>query len=429
MSEFETPAVPATPENAASDAKATEEKPNRKKGIIIGAAAALLLAVGGGGAVAAASLHHSYKIDYEGKTITSSQWMGTVGDALEANDIKVTDKDTVSPDPGTKMTDNTEITVVKAKPYTVLVDGKPEEIWTTSKSAEDIFKTLESEGKQPQLVATATESAPELPLLDQVGQLDMIIGGQPQTVNLSAGATMADALDTAKVKLEPKDKATLRAENGKLKLQVTQVRTEERTETKPVDFETKEEKDDSLLRGTTKVAQEGKPGERTITIAETKVDGQVTESKEVKNEVTTQPVAKVVKVGTKVPPEPKKTYTAREERSNSKSSNKRSARKQQSSNNESRRAPKAAPAEKATPGSGVWAALARCESGGNPRAVSSNGLYHGLYQFTVSTWRSVGGSGLPSQASPAEQLKRAKILQARSGWGQWPACSRKIGVR
>ena len=77
----------------------------------------------------------------------------------------------------------------------------------------------------------------------------------------------------------------------------------------------------------------------------------------------------------------------------------------------------------------MWAALAQCESGGNPTIVSSNGLYHGLYQFSVATWQSVGGSGLPSQASPAEQTERAKALQARSGWGQWPACSSQLGLR
>lgn len=76
----------------------------------------------------------------------------------------------------------------------------------------------------------------------------------------------------------------------------------------------------------------------------------------------------------------------------------------------------------------VWAALAQCESSGNPRAVSSTGRYHGLYQFSVATWRSVGGTGLPSQATPEEQTNRARILQARSGWGQWPACSRKLGL-
>lgn len=67
-----------------------------------------------------------------------------------------------------------------------------------------------------------------------------------------------------------------------------------------------------------------------------------------------------------------------------------------------------------------FARLAQCESGGNPRAVNPSGAgYYGLYQFSLSTWRSVGGSGNPIDASPEEQLMRAKMLQARSGWGQW----------
>jgi hypothetical protein len=76
----------------------------------------------------------------------------------------------------------------------------------------------------------------------------------------------------------------------------------------------------------------------------------------------------------------------------------------------------------------VWGALARCESGGNPAAVSSNGLYYGLYQFSLGTWAAMGGSGLPSNASPDEQLQRAQALQARSGWGQWPACAASLGL-
>jgi hypothetical protein len=67
-------------------------------------------------------------------------------------------------------------------------------------------------------------------------------------------------------------------------------------------------------------------------------------------------------------------------------------------------------------------AIAQCESGGNPAAVSSNGMYHGKYQFSVATWAAVGGSGLPSQAPEAEQDMRAAMLYARSGPGQWPVC-------
>ena len=65
-----------------------------------------------------------------------------------------------------------------------------------------------------------------------------------------------------------------------------------------------------------------------------------------------------------------------------------------------------------------WAALAQCESSGNPRAVNPAG-YYGLYQFSLTTWRSVGGTGNPIDASPAEQLKRAKILYNKAGAGQW----------
>jgi hypothetical protein len=76
----------------------------------------------------------------------------------------------------------------------------------------------------------------------------------------------------------------------------------------------------------------------------------------------------------------------------------------------------------------VWDRLAQCESSGNWSMNSGNGFYGGL-QFMASTWRSVGGTGLPHEHSREEQIYRAEILLARSGWGQWPACSAKLGLR
>ncbi len=74
----------------------------------------------------------------------------------------------------------------------------------------------------------------------------------------------------------------------------------------------------------------------------------------------------------------------------------------------------------------VWDRLARCESSGDfhNRDTGRNGHYGG-FQFSLSTWHSVGGSGNPADASVAEQLKRAKILLARSGPGQWEC---KVGL-
>lgn len=76
----------------------------------------------------------------------------------------------------------------------------------------------------------------------------------------------------------------------------------------------------------------------------------------------------------------------------------------------------------------VWDQIAACEAGGNWAINTGNGYYGGL-QFSLSSWRSVGGSGLPSEASREEQIMRGQMLQARSGWGAWPACSSRLGLR
>jgi LysM repeat protein len=75
----------------------------------------------------------------------------------------------------------------------------------------------------------------------------------------------------------------------------------------------------------------------------------------------------------------------------------------------------------------VWDRLAACEAGGNWAINTGNGYYGGL-QFSLSSWQAVGGSGYPNQASREEQILRGSMLQARSGWGQWPACSAKLGL-
>ena len=72
-----------------------------------------------------------------------------------------------------------------------------------------------------------------------------------------------------------------------------------------------------------------------------------------------------------------------------------------------------------------WGALANCESGGNPRAVNPAG-YYGLYQFDLGTWRSVGGSGIPTAASAGEQTFRAKLLYKQRGRSPWPTCGRLL---
>lgn len=62
-------------------------------------------------------------------------------------------------------------------------------------------------------------------------------------------------------------------------------------------------------------------------------------------------------------------------------------------------------------------------------ANAGNG-YFGAYQFLLSTWVSVGGVGLPSVATPAEQTYRAYLVWTRDGgsWREW-GTARACGLR
>jgi len=68
-------------------------------------------------------------------------------------------------------------------------------------------------------------------------------------------------------------------------------------------------------------------------------------------------------------------------------------------------------------------AIASCESGGDPTAVSADGAYHGKYQFDYGTWASVGGSGDPAAATETEQDYRAALLYSQAASSSWPVCA------
>lgn len=89
----------------------------------------------------------------------------------------------------------------------------------------------------------------------------------------------------------------------------------------------------------------------------------------------------------------------------------------------------------AAPGDAVtastWQRLAMCEAGGNWHINTGNGYYGGL-QISGRTWAGYGGrhfASLPSRATKAEQITIGERIKKHQGWGAWPTCSRRIGVR
>ena len=93
-----------------------------------------------------------------------------------------------------------------------------------------------------------------------------------------------------------------------------------------------------------------------------------------------------------------------------------------------RAADRADRAARAISSAGVWSALARCESGADPRAKSADGRYFGAFQFSLATWESLGYGGNPTDHAYEVQLDAARRLQARSGWSQWPRCARRLAL-
>jgi hypothetical protein len=78
-----------------------------------------------------------------------------------------------------------------------------------------------------------------------------------------------------------------------------------------------------------------------------------------------------------------------------------------------------------------WDCLAACESGGRWAANTGNHHYGGL-QFTQRTWVAFGGLAYAPRAdlaSRAAQIKVAKLVADVQGWGAWPVCAKRCGLR
>jgi hypothetical protein len=215
----------------------------------------------------------------------------------------------------------------------------------------------------------------------------------------TTAVTVAQLLAEQGVKLDGDDKLSVRAGDpvvNRLAVTVTRISHRQTALVESVPFGTTKRSSSKLYVGQTKVVTPGKAGTRRAVYDVLRTDGKKTGQTLVSSTVLTAPVDQVVEVGTKPKPKPA--------------------------------TPKSGGGGGGSVGGGVdglnWPALARCESGGNPRAVNPAG-YYGLYQFSLSTWRSVGGSGNPIDASPAEQLYRAKVLYKKAGAGQW-GCGRHL---
>jgi len=345
-----------------------------------------------GGAAGYALTEKTVTVSVDGMSRSVTTHGGTVRDVLTAAGLKPGPHDLLAPGAATKIRDADRVALRRGRQLSLVVDGRRRTVWVTAASVAEALDQIGVRADGAVLSASRSRGIPLAGLaLEVLTPKSIAILADGHVTRLTTtGPTVRDALITARVALTRTDRLsaprTARLRDH-MTIRVTRVVGRQLTESFPIPFRTERRTDPRMFTGDTKVLAQGRPGVLVRTYTLSYVNGRRTAKNLGSERRAAEPVTRIVVTGTKPRPA----------------------------------------AQRASSSDGLnWAALARCESGGNPRAVSSNGAYRGLYQFSFSTWRGVGGSGDPIDASPDEQTYRARLLYQRSGRGQWPVCGRYL---
>lgn len=241
---------------------------------------------------------------------------------------------------------------------------------------------------------------------------------------------------TSGVEAAAKGTDGLGAEGGRSRVSVTP--TTQKVTTETVDATdphgSVQQESGDLSEGETKVATAGVDGVVRTTYEVTTVGGKEVSRTPVAQVVVTQKVDEVVLVGTgaakkqESKPDQSQGQSQSQGQAQSQGQGQTQAPSESSGGSGGSASGGSAGTTGGEAGDDVWAQLAQCESGGRPETNTGNGFY-GMYQFTLETWQSLGGTGYPHEADAATQTAMAKKLQAQAGWGQWPGCADKLGLR
>jgi uncharacterized protein YabE (DUF348 family) len=350
----------------------------------------------------------------DGSERSVSTFSGTVGDLLQSQHVTVGEHDVVAPGPADQLQDGERVVVRFGRELRVRVDGKPVSYWTTAATVQDALAQtgLRYEGAALSASRSAGIGRQGLDLSIRTAKhVTVIAGGKRHTVT-TTGLTVRDALAAAKVTADRDDrlsrKPTARIVDGST-IRLVKVKQVTKKVAKSIAFKTLRKADSSLYKGNSDTVRAGHNGRTVLTVKAVYFDGRLRSRKVVSTKVDRSPLNAVVHYGIKSRPAPKPAPRPQPSTDTSGGGSSGGG---------------------GSVGGGVdslnWAALAQCESGGDPNIVSAGGSFYGLYQFTISTWHSVGGSGTPVDNSAAEQTYRAKILYKSQGAAPWPVCGRNL---
>lgn len=337
--------------------------------------------------------HKNVTIDVDGEVVNVATMRSSVDAILDEQGYDPADGDLVLPAPDDRVGDGETITLHRLKTLTVNVDGQPREVKTTATTVQQALAQLDLDSAANDIESPITEQLPV-----SGGTVNVVL---PKKVKLTDGThtstpqiaakTVAELLHDTGNPLTPTDQVTPAADapvTNDMDITVTRIRTETVTVTEPVAPPENKVDDPELTTGRTEVKNPGQPGSAEVTYEVTTVNGKETEKKKLDSAVKVEPKPATVAVGTK-------------------------------------------PGAPYVPPGSVWDRLAQCEATGNWSINNGNGFYGGV-QFDQNTWDRWGGQEYAPRADLAtreEQIAIATKTQAAQGWGAWPSCSSKLGLR
>ena len=342
------------------------------------------------GVTAFATMDKTVRLDVDGKSIAVRTFAGNVAGVLRKAHLHLTPHDAVAPDLTAPVRNGSRVVVRHGRLLTLQVDGASRQVWVTALSVDDALDQLGLRADGEWLSVSRSHTIPRQGLsvaLRLPQQVTVLVDGKRLSTRTTAPdvtTLLADLHVTVGTLDKVSVPVTAYPADGMV-VAVDRISLRTVTENVAIPFKTVHVKTSSLYVGQSQITRAGQPGVRVNSYQVTWRNHKVAGRKLVHSEVKARPVKQIVAVGTK----PKPRYTPAADGLN-------------------------------------WAALARCESGGNPREVSGNGQYRGLYQFTMGTWQGVGGHGDPIDASSNEQTYRAQILYRRSGDSSWPTCGHDL---
>lgn len=356
---------------------------------------ALLLATLIAGGVMAVVRHKNVTLDVDGETISLSTMTTSVDAALADAGYSVTDRDAVAPERDATLSDGDTVVLRRAREVSLTVDGQPRTVWTTALTVEDALKQFDL-GEDVHVSASRSQRLPlDGAALDVLNPLVVKLtdGALPVADVRMAAPTVGDFLAAHGAPLEQADTVVPAADTPLtegMDVTVTRDRTETKVETLPLPPEEQRIEDPTMNKSRTVLENPGLPGVQDVTFAVNTVNGREVGRNQVSATVTTPAQPKVIRVGakpgTEVPP---------------------------------------------VENGSVWDALAQCEATGNWAINSGNGFFGGV-QFDQNTWERQGGLKYAPRADLAsreEQIAIASQTQRTQGWGAWPTCSGRLGVR